>query len=152
MATVAWIGLGAMGSRMAVRLVDAGHEVIVWNRTPHRAESLTRRETVRVAATAAQAAAKAEVVALMVTDLAAICEVVHGADGVAAGITPGSTVVDFSTGGPAAVTALGTGLPPEVAVLDSPVLGETLALADALGLEREATWDLLEATPLAAQA
>jgi hypothetical protein len=34
MATVAWIGLGAMGSRMAVRLVDAGHEVIVWNLPP----------------------------------------------------------------------------------------------------------------------
>ena len=62
MAKVAWIGLGAMGSRMAMRLVEAGHEVTVWNRSPHRTESLTRRDTVQAAATAAEAAAKAEVV------------------------------------------------------------------------------------------
>ena len=214
MAKVAWIGLGAMGSRMAMRLVDAGHEVTVWNRSPHRAESLTRRDTVRVAASAAEAAAKAEVVALMVSHPAAIAEVVHGPEGVAAAIRPGSTLIDFSTVGPAAVATIRAELPPEVAVLDAPVLGsiaeaeagtlklliggaaedldrcrpllsplgelihvgplgtgaaaklvanfalmgslgvlgETLALADALGIEREATWELLEATPLAAQA
>jgi 3-hydroxyisobutyrate dehydrogenase-like beta-hydroxyacid dehydrogenase len=214
MAKVAWIGLGAMGSRMAMRLVDAGHEVTIWNRSPHRTESLTRRDTVHAAATAAEAAAKAEVVAVMVSNPAAINEVVHGPDGVAAAMAPGSTLVDFSTVGPAAVAALRAGLPPEVAVVDSPVLGsiaeaeagtlkllaggsaevldrcrpvlsplgelihvgplgagaaaklvanfalmgslavlgETLALADALGIEPQATWDLLETTPLAAQA
>ena len=36
MATVAVLGLGAMGSRMAMRLFAAGHEVDVWNRTPGR--------------------------------------------------------------------------------------------------------------------
>ncbi len=36
MTTVAFIGLGAIGSRMAGRLVDAGHQVVVWNRTVPR--------------------------------------------------------------------------------------------------------------------
>jgi 3-hydroxyisobutyrate dehydrogenase-like beta-hydroxyacid dehydrogenase len=40
MTAVAFLGLGAMGSRLARRLLDAGHEVVVWNRTPTLAEPL----------------------------------------------------------------------------------------------------------------
>ena len=40
MSKIAFLGLGAMGCRMARRLLDAGHEVTVWNRTPARAEEL----------------------------------------------------------------------------------------------------------------
>ena len=43
MSTIALVGLGAMGSRMARRLLDAGHELVVWNRTPARADELAAR-------------------------------------------------------------------------------------------------------------
>lgn len=130
MTTVAWIGLGAMGSRMVVRLVEAGHQVTVWNRTRERAEILARRTGAGVAATPAEAAAGAETVALMVTDAAAVADVVRGPGGVVNGVVPGSTVVDFSTTGPAAVAALRADLPAEVAVVDAPVLG-SIAEAEA---------------------
>lgn len=214
MVAVAWIGLGAMGSRMAMRLAAGGHDVTVWNRNRDRAEALARDNAVRIAATPAEAAANAEVVGLMVTDAAAVGEVVRRPDGVVNGIRHRSTVIDFSTVGPAAVVALAADLPSGVALLDSPVLGslaeatagtlkllvggpadildrcrpvlsplgevrhvgalgsgaaaklvanfallgsvtllgEALALADALGMDRDSAWDLLETTPLAAQA
>lgn len=41
MTRVAWIGLRAMGARMAGRLLDAGHDLSVWNRTPRRADDLS---------------------------------------------------------------------------------------------------------------
>ena len=40
---VGFIGLGAMGQGMASRLIDAGHEVHVWNRSPEPCEELVRR-------------------------------------------------------------------------------------------------------------
>ncbi|WP_438031201.1 NAD(P)-dependent oxidoreductase [Sorangium sp. So ce233] len=64
---VAIIGLGAMGSRMASRLLDAGHELIVYNRSAERAAPLVDRGA-RRAASPKEAAAGAGVVISMVTD------------------------------------------------------------------------------------
>jgi 3-hydroxyisobutyrate dehydrogenase-like beta-hydroxyacid dehydrogenase len=41
--TIGFIGIGTMGARMAMRLLDAGFEVLVWNRTPDRCEALVAR-------------------------------------------------------------------------------------------------------------
>lgn len=41
MTAVAVVGLGAMGSRVARRFLDAGHEVLIWNRTPDKMTPLT---------------------------------------------------------------------------------------------------------------
>lgn len=49
MATIGFLGLGSMGSAMARRLVDAGHDVRVWNRSPAAAESLVAAGATRVA-------------------------------------------------------------------------------------------------------
>ena len=49
MSTVAVVGLGAMGSRIARRLLDAGHTVLVWNRTAARAEEIAGAEVAVVA-------------------------------------------------------------------------------------------------------
>ncbi|HEX5598299.1 MAG TPA: NAD(P)-dependent oxidoreductase [Micromonosporaceae bacterium] len=122
MARVAWIGLGAMGSRMARRLLDAGHEVSVWNRTPARAEPLVAAGA-RVAATPADAVGDAEAVLLMLSDPQAIRAVAEGPEGIAAGVRPDTIVIDMSTVGPAAVARLRSALPDEVPVLDAPVLG-----------------------------
>jgi 3-hydroxyisobutyrate dehydrogenase-like beta-hydroxyacid dehydrogenase len=210
---VAVVGLGAMGSRIARRLLEAGHDLVAWNRTAEKAQPLVEAGAV-AAATPAEAAARAEVVLTMVADPAALRDVTEGEDGVAAGVGEGATVIEMSTVGPDAVRRLGSVLGEQAGLLDAPVLGsrseaeegtlkvfvggppelvarwtpllsvlgsplhvgplgsgaaaklvanttlvgtigvlgEALALAEGLGLPREKAFEVLAATPLAAQA
>ena len=120
--SVAVIGLGAMGGRIAGRLVATGQPLVVWNRTAARAQPLVELGAI-VAETPAGAAARADVVITMVTGPAALEAVTAGPDGVAAGIRPGAMVVEMSTVGPAAIAALRDALPAAVGVIDAPVLG-----------------------------
>ena len=122
MTSVAVIGLGAMGSRFAGRFLDAGHEVIVWNRTPEKAEELLSRGA-SAAASPAEAARRAEAVVTVVSDPAALRAVTEGPDGIAAGANASTTVIEMSTVGLRAVRWLETALPPVVGLLDAPVLG-----------------------------
>jgi 3-hydroxyisobutyrate dehydrogenase-like beta-hydroxyacid dehydrogenase len=122
MTSVAWIGLGAMGVRMAGRLLPAGHELVVWNRTLERADELAAAGA-RVATTPADAVRHADVVFLMLADPEALIAVTEGAAGIAARVAPGTTVVDLSTVGPAAVDRLRASLADDVGLLDAPVLG-----------------------------
>jgi 3-hydroxyisobutyrate dehydrogenase/2-hydroxy-3-oxopropionate reductase len=211
MTAVAVVGLGAMGIRIAQRLLDAGHDLVVWNRTREKAGPLAEHGAA-VAASPGDAAARAEVVITMVRDADALRAVVTGDDGIAAAAPP--TLIEMSTVGPRAIAWLATAVPAETPVLDAPVLGslaeadsgsltvfvggedslvahwtpllgvlgtplhvgplgsgaaaklvanstlfgtiavlgEALALADALGLTREKAFELLAATPIAAQA
>lgn len=213
MGTVAVLGLGGMGSRIAQRFLDAGHDVVLWNRTSERMARLEGLGAVP-AGSPADAAGRADVVVTMVSDPAALRAVSEGPAGVAAGITGATTLVEMSTVGPAAISRLASALPPGTGLLDAPVLGsfaeaesgslrifvggpaslverwtpllsalgspvhvgplgagaaaklvanstlfgalgilgEALALADGLGLSRDATFEVLAATPLAAQA
>ncbi|HYY76707.1 MAG TPA: NAD(P)-dependent oxidoreductase [Gaiellaceae bacterium] len=122
MSTVAVVGLGGMGSRIASRLLDAGHDVVVWNRTPEKADELVARGAAQ-AATPAEATGRAEAVITMVADPAALRAVVEGPDGIAAGAGGDTTVIEMSTVGPKAVAELATKLPPGTGLLDAPVLG-----------------------------
>ncbi|MBD0348910.1 MAG: NAD(P)-dependent oxidoreductase [Thermoleophilia bacterium] len=122
MTAVAVIGLGAMGSRVARRLLGAGHEVRVWNRTPERATDLVDGGAV-AAATPAEAARGADAVLTIVADPAALQAVTEGPSGVSAGVAAGSTVIDMSTIGPAAIARLAAMLPEGTGLLDAPVLG-----------------------------
>ena len=210
MSTVAVVGLGAMGSRVAQRLLDAGHTLVVWNRTAARAEEIVGAV---VASSPADAASRAEAVIAMVADAAALQAVTEGTNGIAAGVGEGTTVIEMSTVGPAAIVRLAAALPegrlldapvlgslteaeagslrifvggpeplveewtPLLSVLGSPlhvgplgagaaaklvanttlfgtlgVLGEALALAEGLGLDRDTAFEILASTPLAAQA
>jgi 3-hydroxyisobutyrate dehydrogenase-like beta-hydroxyacid dehydrogenase len=106
-----------MGSRIARRLADTGHELTVWNRTRSKAEALA----VPVAKTPAEAAAQAEVVITMLADPAALQAVTEGPDGVAAGAGDETTLIEMSTVGPAAVERLRRGFAGPL--LDAPVLG-----------------------------
>jgi 3-hydroxyisobutyrate dehydrogenase/2-hydroxy-3-oxopropionate reductase len=121
---LAVIGLGAMGSRIARRWLDAGHRVHVWNRTPARAEPLAAAGAT-VAPTPAEAAAASELVATVLADPAALREVTTSPGGLREGLRPGATVVEMSTVGPAAVHELRSLLPAEVELVDAPVLGST---------------------------
>jgi HAD superfamily hydrolase (TIGR01450 family) len=122
MTAVAVVGLGAMGSRIAARLVAAGHEVTAWNRSAGKAEPLAELGAFP-AATPAEAASRAEVLITMVADPAALRAVTEGPDGVIAGASASLTVVEMSTVGPAAVARLASVLPPATGLLDAPVLG-----------------------------
>lgn len=122
MTSVAVIGLGAMGARFAGRFLEAGHEVIVWNRTPEKAEELVSRGA-PAAASPAEAARNADAVVTVVSDPEALRAVTEGSDGIAAGANASTTVIEMSTVGPRAVRWLETALPPGVGLLDAPVLG-----------------------------
>jgi 3-hydroxyisobutyrate dehydrogenase-like beta-hydroxyacid dehydrogenase len=117
MATIAVVGLGAMGSRIAGRLLDAGYELVVWNRDGTKAEPLAARGATE-ASSPAEAARAAEAVITMVTDPDALRAVTEGADGVTAG---GATVIQMSTVSPEATDRLAALLGERL--LDAPVLG-----------------------------
>ncbi len=214
MSTVAVIGLGGMGSRMARRLLDAGHELIVWNRTMEKAQPLVELGA-DAAESPAEATRRAEAAIIMVTDPQALQEVTEGPDGVAVRASEATTVIQMSTVSSAATSRLQSVLEPSGAgLLDSPVLGshtevesgtlkvfaggsdelierwtpllsalgsvirvgpigagtaaklvanstllgalgvlgEALAVAQKLGLPQEVAFDVLAATPIAAQA
>ena len=213
MKPVAVVGLGSMGSRIARRLLDAGHSVVVWNRSPNRLEPLLARGAM-AASTPRDAARRSQTLITMLADPEALRSVTEGPDGIAAGTHPDLVVIEMSTVGPATVEALASLLGPKARVVDAPVLGstgeaeagtltilaggstevvdqarpvlaclgtivhvgprgtgaaaklvanaallgtiavlgETLALAGTLGLARDASADVLAATPLAEQA
>jgi 3-hydroxyisobutyrate dehydrogenase/2-hydroxy-3-oxopropionate reductase len=119
--TIAVLGLGAMGSAMAARLLNAGHDLTVWNRTPGRDGGLVSAGAHR-GETPADAVRDAEVVVTMLTDPPALEAVLFGPDGAAAAIPETATLIDMSTVGPTAIASVVERLGP-VAVLDAPVLG-----------------------------
>jgi 3-hydroxyisobutyrate dehydrogenase-like beta-hydroxyacid dehydrogenase len=211
--SVGVLGLGAMGSRIARRLLDAGYEVHVWNRTPERAAPLVAAGAA-AAASPREATGASDLVATMLADPDALASVTDGPSGIAAGARAGTLVAEMSTVGPPAIARLRHALPAEVGLVDAPVLGslseaeagtlrifvggdhaayervrpvlealgkplhagdlgagaaaklvanstlfgalgvlgEAVALADALGIDRAATFEVLAATPIAAQA
>jgi 3-hydroxyisobutyrate dehydrogenase-like beta-hydroxyacid dehydrogenase len=128
MGSIGFIGLGAMGGRMVKRLLDAGHSVVGYNRTAAKAQALAAAG-MKLAASPRQTAEAAEVVFSMVTNTEALDAIAHGADGVLAGLHPGSVWVEMSTVSPGASRRLaeearGRG----AALLDAPVSGSVLTL------------------------
>jgi 3-hydroxyisobutyrate dehydrogenase len=121
MTAVAVLGLGAMGSAIAARLLGAGHELSVWNRTRGRDEELVVAGA-RRAGSAADAVRNAEVVITMVTDPPALEQVLLGGGGAAQAIPRDATLIEMSTVGPTAIASVVEQLAP-VPVLDAPVLG-----------------------------
>ncbi|RAX40001.1 NAD(P)-dependent oxidoreductase [Rhizobium tropici] len=92
---VGFIGLGQMGSAMAVNLIKAGHEVTVYNRSRDKAEALAG-EGAKVAATVAEASAGEAVFTMLAHD-DALSAVVHGDGGVLASLGKGAVHISAST-------------------------------------------------------
>jgi 3-hydroxyisobutyrate dehydrogenase-like beta-hydroxyacid dehydrogenase len=115
---VAVVGLGAMGSRIAARLLDHGHDVAVWNRDAGKARPLLDRGA-RAAETPAEAARGADVTITMVTDPAALAAVTEGDKGALAGLREG-VLAQMSTVSPDAMQRLGS---LTRSLVDAPVLG-----------------------------
>ncbi|MGC2108940.1 MAG: NAD(P)-dependent oxidoreductase [Candidatus Korobacteraceae bacterium] len=93
---IAFIGLGNMGAPMARQLVRAGHELIVWNRTPEKAEPL-RAEGAKIAASPAESAKEAEAVFTMLADDAAVESTVLHPGGVIEALPKGAAHISMST-------------------------------------------------------
>lgn len=96
-APVAFIGLGTMGYPMAGHLQKAGHEVCVFNRTKAKAEAWQKEFQGKTADTPKDAASGAQFVFLCVGNDDDVRSVVYGEDGVLAGMSSGSTLIDHTT-------------------------------------------------------
>jgi 3-hydroxyisobutyrate dehydrogenase-like beta-hydroxyacid dehydrogenase/enamine deaminase RidA (YjgF/YER057c/UK114 family) len=127
---IAFLGLGRMGTRMARRLVAAGHDLSVWNRTPMP----SAMPGAQAAHSAAAAVADAELVLTMLSDPAAVTDVLFGQHDAVAAMRPGSLLIEMSTIGPHAVADIRRRLPESIGLVDAPVLG---------GLEPAASGSLL---------
>lgn len=98
-------GLGRMGAAIAKRLLETGHEVAVWNRSPEKAQPLAALGA-RVAESPAALAGAAEAVITLLTDAAAIEAVYGGPEGLLAGAKPGALFIEMSTVRPETEIAL----------------------------------------------
>ncbi len=128
MANLGFVGLGAMGGRVTKRLLDAGHTVTGYNRTKSKAQWLLEQgmcwgESPRAVTEAV------DVVFTMVTNTAALHEVVGGHHGILAGLDTGKIYIDMSTISPAASKGLARQVAEKGAqMLDSPVSGSVITL------------------------
>src|SRR3954466_3200671 len=98
-------GLGLMGSALARRLIDVGHPVSVWNRSPEKTRPLADAGA-SVASTPAALASAVDAVITILTDAVAIDAVYHGAVGLLAGDVRGKLFIEMSTVRPATAIAL----------------------------------------------
>ncbi|HET7669349.1 MAG TPA: NAD(P)-dependent oxidoreductase [Burkholderiales bacterium] len=118
-----YLGIGLMGRPMTLRLLAAGHEVTVWNRSPEKTRPVVEKGA-KTAASPAEVARNAEVVMMCVTDQRAAEEVLFGPGGVIEGGKRGLVVVDFSSIAPASARAFHKRLAEKgVGLVDAPVSG-----------------------------
>jgi 3-hydroxyisobutyrate dehydrogenase-like beta-hydroxyacid dehydrogenase len=128
MATLGFVGLGAMGSRLARRLLDAHHPVVGYNRTRSKAQALVDAG-MRLAGSPREVAETADVVFTMVTDDAALREVTLGRDGLVGALRRDAVLVEMSTVSPAATRAIGDAVAARgAAMLDAPISGSTITV------------------------
>ncbi len=121
--TVGFIGLGIMGKPMVKNLMDAGHELVVFNRTREKAEELAG-DGATVAGSPREVAERSDVVITMLPDSPQVEEVLTGEDGVLEGVKEGALVVDMSTILPVVTEGLAAKVKEKGAsMLDAPVSG-----------------------------
>ncbi len=94
---IAFVGLGVMGYPMAGHLLRAGHEVVVYNRSPARAQQWCAEYSGSSAATPGQAALGAAYIMVCVGNDDDVRAVVYGEDGALAGMAKGAVLVDHTT-------------------------------------------------------
>jgi len=122
------VGLGAMGGRIAGRLLSLGHEVYGTNRTRTRADALIGQGMIWCDS-ARETAASADVVISMVTDGGALDAVTAGPDGILAGLRAGTIYLDMSTVSPQASRELARRVASRgAAMLAAPVSGSLPAV------------------------
>jgi len=110
-----------MGAGMARNLVAAGHQLVVWNRTPDKARAI---DGATVSASLVDLAAVADIVMICVSDTPDVESVVHGPGGLLTALRPGALIVDHSTISPRATRQLEATVRSQgCSWLDAPVSG-----------------------------
>ena len=128
MAQLGFIGLGVMGSRVAKRLLDAGHIVTGYNRTKSKAQWLLD-SGMKWGDSPRAVTQSSDIVFSMVTNTEALRAVVNGDDGILAGLSRGKVYVDMSTVSPTASRAIANQVAAKGAqMLDCPVSGSVITL------------------------
>lgn len=131
MSVIAFIGLGIMGSPMAVNLVRAGHQVTGYNRSPHRVADLVAAGG-KAADSLADAVNDADIVALMLPDSPDVEAVLTAAGGVFGSARAGALIIDFSSIRPDVAAALShQAREHNLRMLDAPVSGGQRGAIDA---------------------
>jgi 3-hydroxyisobutyrate dehydrogenase len=116
-------GIGKMGAAIAARLIEVGHEVAVWNRTPDKARAIAGAT---VAGTPAELLQRADVIISSLTDAAALDAVYKGPSGLLSGDVAGKLFIDMSTVLPATEAALAEAVRGKgAAFVECPVGGST---------------------------
>jgi 2-hydroxy-3-oxopropionate reductase len=127
---VGFVGLGIMGAFMAGNLLEAGHELVVHNRTRTKAERLAQRGA-RVADSPREAAEGSDVIITMLPGPPQVEEVVAGEGGLLEGAREGSLIIDMSTSSPILARELArTARNKAVGMLDAPVSGGDVGARD----------------------
>jgi 3-hydroxyisobutyrate dehydrogenase len=118
-----FVGIGLMGRPMTLRLLAAGHQVTVWNRSRDKLAPVLEKGA-RPADSPAAVARASEILMTCVTDQHAMEEVLFGRDGVAHGARKGTVVVDFSSIAPASAREFAKSLEAKgMGLIDAPVSG-----------------------------
>src|SRR4029079_5361592 len=123
MSTIAFIGLGIMGSPMATHLIKAGYTVIGFDTSPESTAAVVEAGG-KAAESIEQAVKDADVVAIMVPDSPQVQSVLLGEDGVFAHAQPGTLVIDFSSIRPDVTAEFAkVGAERGLRIIDAPVSG-----------------------------
>ena len=131
-ATIGFIGLGKMGHPMALNLIKAGHEVMVYNRSRQKTQAHADAGG-RVAESIAELSAASDIVITMISDDDALHGVALEDDGVIANMAEGGIFIDMSTVSPAASIKVGDATRQKnIAYLRSPVNGSVVQAADGI--------------------
>lgn len=127
---VGFIGLGIMGKPMAQNLIEAGHDLILYNRTREKADELAA-DNATVANSPREVAEQSDVIITMLPDSPQVEEVLTGEDGVFEGIQEGALIVDMSTISPVVTEKLADEAKESGAsMLDAPVSGGDVGAID----------------------
>jgi 2-hydroxy-3-oxopropionate reductase len=127
---VGFVGLGIMGAFMAGNLLEAGHELVVHNRTRTKAERLAQRGA-RVADSPREVAEGSDVIITMLPGPPQVEEVVAGEGGLLEGASEGSLIIDMSTSSPILARELARAARNKaVGMLDAPVSGGDVGARD----------------------
>ena len=146
-------GLGRMGSAIAARLMEVGHEVTVWNRSADKVKPLVAAGA-KTAASPAELATQVETVVTILTNRDAIAAVYEGPAGLLAGDVSGKLVVEMSTVQPETEAALAAKVRAKGAAFVECPVGGTVGPAregKLLGVAGAAAEDFARAKPLLTQ-
>ena len=130
--TVAFIGLGNMGTPMAAHLAAKGFGLALFDRRPEAARAFAAAHGGSVAATLSEAARGADAAITMLPDDKAVREVVLATDGLASALAPGAVIIDMGTSDPRATVEIGAELAKRgITYVDAPVMGGLVFAKDA---------------------